>query len=58
MDEIIAKLPSWYIMLIISVIIGAIIYRLIRYGVTIKAGPVEIDADNPTSEIPKTEEEK
>lgn len=46
MGEIIAKLPSWYIMLIISVIIGAIIYRLVRYGVKIKAGPVEIDADN------------
>ena len=57
MGEIIAKLPSWYIMLIISVIIGAIIYRLVRYGVKIKAGPVEIDADNPPDEISKSDGE-
>lgn len=43
--EILDKLPSWYIMVLITAVIGAILYRLVRYGVTIKAGPVEIDAD-------------
>ena len=46
MGEIIAKLPLWYIMVITGVIVGAVIYRLVKYGIKIKAGSIEIDADN------------
>lgn len=34
-------------MVLLSLVILAIVYRLVRYGIKIKAGSVEIDADNP-----------
>ena len=40
------SLPQWFQMIGISLIIGGVTYRLVRYGIKIKAGSVEIDADN------------
>lgn len=44
------SLPQWFQMIVIFLIIGGITYRLIRHGIKIKAGSVEIDADNSESE--------
>ena len=44
------SLPQWFQMIGISLIIGGVTYRLVRYGIKIKAGNVEIDADNSESE--------
>ena len=51
-----ASLPQWFQMIGISLIIGGVTYRLVRYGIKIKAGSVEIDADN--SEPEKISSEK
>lgn len=48
------SLPQWFQMLIIGMIALGIVYRLFRYGVKIKAGNVEIDADN--NETPTVEQ--
>ena len=50
------SLPQWFQMIGISLIIGGVTYRLVRYGIKIKAGNVEIDADN--SEPEKISSEK
>lgn len=47
------SLPQWFKMIIISAITIGIVYRLFRYGVKIKAGSIEIDADNSPSEPTK-----
>lgn len=50
MFEFINSLPLWFVMIIITIIVLAFIYRFVKYGLRIKAGPVEIDADNDTPE--------
>jgi hypothetical protein len=50
-------LPMWTQLIIImgglivlTAIIGAILYRLVKYGLKIKAGPIEIDATDETGD--------
>jgi hypothetical protein len=54
-SEVFNKFPVTC-MSLLAVIILAIAYRLIRYGLKIKAGPIEIDADNVDEK--KTEEKE
>ena len=46
MTELIGKFPLWFSMIIISLLVAGIVYRLVRKGVKIKVGPVEIDAED------------
>lgn len=55
MNEFLMQLPIWYVMIILTFIIGAIGYRLIKKGVKIKVGPVEIDAEDDGAEAKKVE---
>jgi len=43
MKEIWLGFPLWFSMIIVLLIVMAIIYRFTRFGVKIKAGPIEID---------------
>lgn len=54
-ETIINALPNWLLisLVIISIIMTvavtvAILYRLVKYGVRIKAGPLELDATDET----------
>lgn len=58
MNEFLMQLPIWYVMVILTFIIGAIGYRLIKKGVKIKVGPVEIDAEDDGTEVKKVEDIK
>lgn len=46
----ITSLPLWFTMPLIAGLIIAIIYRFVRYGVKIKAGSIEIDATDDTTD--------
>lgn len=55
MKEFLMQLPIWYVMIILTFIIGAVGYRLIKKGVKIKVGPVEIDAEDDAEPEKKVE---
>jgi hypothetical protein len=59
MKELLTTFPIWFSMVVVAVLVGAIVYRLIKKGVKIKVGPVEIDAEDdtpaPVKEEPKPE---
>lgn len=46
MKDFAMQFPIWFWMPIIVVIVGAIAYRLVKKGVRIKVGSVEIDAED------------
>ena len=36
--------PAWFWMIVIAVVVGGLMFRLVVYGIKIKAGKIEIDA--------------
>jgi hypothetical protein len=55
MIEFISSLPVWVVVFVVvggfvltAAMIGGILYRMIRFGVKIKAGQIEIDATDDT----------
>ena len=55
MKEFLMQLPIWYVMIVLTFIVGAVGYRLIKKGVKIKVGPVEIDAEDDAEPEKKVE---
>lgn len=58
MIDYIGTLPMWVQLIIVFVTliliisgIGAMLYRLIRFGVKAKVGPIEIDATDDSEEV-------
>ena len=49
-NEILQAVIWGSIIVSMTAIVGAVIYRLVRYGIKIKAGVVEVDLDNDGSE--------
>jgi Na+/H+ antiporter NhaC len=58
MKDFMMSFPIWFWIVIISVIVGAVVYRFARFGIKIKAGSVEIDAsvEEPVKEETPVEE--
>jgi len=48
MKDFVMQFPVWFSMIIIALLVGSVVYRLIRKGVRIKVGAVEIDAEDDT----------